>query len=324
MATTSKFKGDPGKKPAPDKDKRWKNKGLPRERRATGIGVSNYDKVSGFLAATLMLVGSLTFMLLLVWLGNQIKFTRSPVLPVALDEIDDVGGGGFGTDGFQGMTHELEEPNPDEIQVTEPNLTQTLEVLNDVVSTSAIDVEGYELASSASETANRGFGKGEGTGRGDGRGPGPGGPGKGLLLPDWEVRFQGTTLESYAQQLDFFGIELAVLGGGKKTVDYASQLTLKKPVARSTDGRGEQRRYLLWRKGPLADADRELLNRAGIDHVGRVILQFVPPDIEKQMKQLELAYAKGRKLAEIKKTIFAVEGVPGKFNFKVAEQFYRF
>lgn len=321
MAAT-KFKGDPGQKPTPDK--RWKSQGMPRERHTAEMRVSNYDKVSGFLAATLLLLGSLTLLLFLVWLGSQ-AVIRSPVLPITFEDgPDDVGGGGFGTDGFQGMTHELEEPNPDELQLAEPNLTQTLEVLTDVVSTAAANVDGYELASSASETANRGFGKGEGTGRGDGRGPGPGGIGKGLLLPDWEVRFQGTTLESYAQQLDFFGIELAVLGGGKKTVDYASQLTLKKPVARSTDGRGEQRRYLLWRKGPLAEADRELLNRAGIDHVGRVILQFVPPDIEKQMKALELTYAKGRKLAEIKKTVFAVEGTPGQYKFVVADQAYRF
>jgi hypothetical protein len=312
MATSPKFKGDPGKKPSPAG--KWRSKGIPRERRAAEMGVSNYDKVSGFLASTLLLLGSFTLLLFLIWLGNQIVI-RPPVIPITYAP-EELGGGGSGN-GQEGMTQELEEPSPEELQLVEPNLTQTLEVLTDVVSTKAVELESLEAASS-------GFGKGIGTGRGDGRGPGPGGPGTGTMLPDWEVRFQGTTLESYAQQLDFFGIELAVLGGGKATVDYASQLTLKKPVARSTDGKNEQRRYLLWRKGPLAEADRTLLSRAGIDHKGRVILQFVPPNVEQQMKVLEAQHAKGRRLAEIKKTIFAVEGVPGNYKFVVADQIYRF
>lgn len=309
---TTKFKGDPGKK-APTA-KRWKNKGIPRERRATDMRVSSYDKFSGFLSSTLLLVGALTALLFLIWLGNQIVI-RPAVIPITYAP-EELGGGGSGS-GQEGMTHELEEPSPEELNIVEPNLTQTLEVLTDIVSTKALELENIEAASS-------GFGKGIGTGKGDGRGPGPGGPGTGTMLPDWEVRFQGTTLEPYAQQLDFFGIELAVVGGGKSTVDYASQLTRKKPVARSTDGKDEKRRYLLWRKGRLAEADQELLNRAGIDHVGRVILQFVPPDVEQQMKVLEAEYAKGRKLAEIKKTVFAVEGVPGKYKFVVVDQVYRF
>lgn len=312
MATSSKFKGDPG--PKTPAGKRWKNKGIPRERRGADMNVTAYDKVSAFLSSTLLLVGSLTALLFLIWLGNQIVI-RPAVVPVNYLP-EELGGGGSGN-GQEAMSQELEEPSPEELQLVEPNLTQTLEVLTDVVSTNAVDLESLEAAAS-------GFGKGVGTGRGDGRGPGPGGVGTGTMLPDWEVRFQGTTLESYASQLDFFGIELAVVGGGKATVDYASQLTLKKPVARSSDGKDERRRYLLWRKGPLAEADRTLLSRAGIDHGGRVILQFVPPPVEQQMKLLEAQWAKGRRLAEIKKTIFAVEGSPGNYKFVVVDQIYRF
>jgi hypothetical protein len=175
----------------------------------------------------------------------------------------------------------------------------------------------------AIEGGASGLGSGDGTGTGDGRGVGPGGVGTATKLPDWEVRFNATTIEMYAAQLDFFGIELGVVGGGKKSVDYASKLSQANPVTRTASGDVEKRRYLVWRKGPLAAADKKLLEKAKIDTTGRIILQFLPPAVESQMAQLEAEHAKGKTLNEIRRTAFGVTGSDGKYEFAVVEQDYR-
>jgi hypothetical protein len=164
-----------------------------------------------------------------------------------------------------------------------------------------------------------GIGRGVGTGIGDGRGPGRGGK-KGGPLPDWEVQFNASTIEGYAQQLDFFNIELAAIGGGKKMVDYASKFMLPKPVVRTGPGDQEKRRYLTWRKGPLAAADKQLLAKAGIETTGRIVLQFLSFEVEKQMAHIEAQFAKGKKMSQIRRTVFAVRGTPGAFEFYVVEQ----
>jgi hypothetical protein len=277
------------------------------------LDVSAQDRASGMVVALLVLVGTVVLLMFLVWLSSRLRF-NPPAVPVTL--VEELGGGGRG-DGTPGAEQQLEDVSPEEVKdLQEMTVEQTLQAVTDAVSTQAVNLEAVEGAAS-------GLGNGEGTGTGDGRGPGPGGPGTATQLPDWEVRFNATTLQVYAQQLDFFGIELGAIGGGKKTVDYASKFTQPNAIVRAGNGAVEKRRYLVWRKGPLADADKQLLSKAGIDVNGRVILQFLPEPVERQMATLEAQYAKGRKLNEIRKTVFGVRAVDGKYQFFVVEQDYR-
>lgn len=283
-----------------------------RTREPEEMSVNSYDRVSSLLVSVLILFGFIVGLMFLVWLSTRWKYTP-PVVPVVM--ADELGGGGSGS-GAPGE-QQLEEVNPEEVKdLQEPPIDQSVQLITDVVSTQAVDLEALQGASS-------GAGNGQGNGTGDGRGPGPGGPGTATQLPDWEVRFNATTIELYAQQLDFFGIELGAIGGGKKTVDYASKLSDAKPVARSGTGDQEKRRYLVWRKGPLAAADKTLLAKAGVETSGRVVLQFLPDPTERQMAQLEAEHAKGRKLNQIRRTVFGVKGTAGAFEFFVLEQDYR-
>lgn len=276
------------------------------------LDVSSQDRASSMVVALLVLLGLVVLLMFLVWLGNRLKY-NPPVVPVTLGQL---GGGGSG-DSTPGAEQQLEDVSPEEVQdLQEVNVEQTLQMVTDAVSTQVVNLESLEMGAS-------GLGSGEGTGTGDGRGPGPGGDGTETQMPDWEVRFNASSIEVYAQQLDFFGIELGAIGGGKTTVDYASKFTLPKPVVRSAPGKDEKRRYLLWRKGPLAAADKTLLGKAGVDTNGRIILQFLPPPVETQMATLEAEQAKGKRLSEIRRTVFGVRGTPGKFEFHVIEQDYR-
>jgi len=60
-----------------------------------------------------------------------------------------------------------------------------------------------------------------------------------------------------------------------------------------------------WRQGRLQEADRQLLERAGVATEGRIIVQFFPPELENTLAMLEQRFA-GRDAAQIRKTIFGL------------------
>jgi hypothetical protein len=277
------------------------------------LDVSAQDRASSMLVAMLVILGLIVFLMFAIWLSSRLSYNPPPV-PVTM--VDDLGGGGSGN-GTPGAEQQLEEVSPEEVKdLQEVNVEQTLQAVTDAVSTQAVNLDAIEGGASGS-------GNGEGDGTGDGRGKGPGGPGTATQLPDWEVRFNATTIELYAAQLDFFGIELGAIGGGIKTVDYASGLSQPKPKTRSAPGDAEKRRYLVWRKGPLAAADKSLLAKAGIETTGRIILQFLPDPLEREMATMEAVYAKNKKLNEIRRTAFGVKSNGNQYSFFVAEQDYR-
>ena len=100
-------------------------------------------------------------------------------------------------------------------------------------------------------------------GFGDGRGLGHG-PGKPGLPRHWEVMFsKGTTLDAYARQLDFFGIELGVLMPDNKIV-YALILPSPSPTpARSAIPRHEREALLPHLAQRRDAAGRSRVARAG-------------------------------------------------------------
>src|SRR4051812_37141738 len=292
---------------------KFRDPAFAKPREPEKLDVSAQDRASSMVVALLVILGLIVFLMFAIWLSSRLSYNPPPV-PVTI--VDNLGGGGSGN-GTPGGEQQLEEVSPEEVKdLQEVNVEQTLQAVTDAVSTQAVNLDAFEGGVS-------GLGTGEGNGTGDGRGVGPGGPGKATQLPDWEVRFNATTLDLYAAQLDFFGIELGAIGGGKKTVDYASKLSQPNPVVRSAPGQAEKRRYLVWRKGPLAAADKSLLGKAKIDINGRIVLQFLPEPVEKQMATLEAQYAKQKKLDQIRRTVFGVRGGAGAYQFYVVEQDYR-
>lgn len=287
------------------------------------LRVSPYDNVSGMILALLILVGLGVCFLFVLWLSSRV-YTVQRVAPVVME---DVGGGGR-PDGFLGESLELDSPDAEEISreanLPEPQVEKTLSLVNDAVGAIQATWDDPSLAEEI-DTGRRGradgdgrrpgFGSGTGTGSGDGQGSGNAG------IPRhnrWEIYFQeGATLERYAQQLDYFGIELGVVGDGK--VDYARKLTQAKPEHVSGPSEKEERLYMSWRQGDLKKADQALLKRAGIEVGTKIALQFYPADVENVLAQLEVAFA-NRQPRQIRRTRFGVRGDPGRFEFYVMDQ----
>ncbi len=153
-----------------------------------------------------------TLVMFLVWLSSRVTWV-TPAVPVTV--LEDVGGGGSGQ--VLGSEQQFEEPSPSEVR--EPtsgvSVEQSLESIATVVATKAPEFDAVYGSPS--------LGKGEGTGTGDGRGKGPGGPGTSDGIPAyerWEIRMSAANLDEYAKQLDYFKVELGVVGGGSPNVEY--------------------------------------------------------------------------------------------------------
>ncbi len=280
---------------------------------AGGLGVSRYDQVAGLLVAVLLVFGLVTFMMFLIWLSSQLFWVRAAA-PVTM--LEDVGGGGSGQ--LQAGEREMEEPNPEELQeLTDPPVEQSLESIASIVNVEAVQLEALE--------GNVGLGTGEGTGTGDGKGAGPGGPGTSDGIPAWErweVRMRAESDAEYARQLDFFKIELGVAGGGNPNVDYISNLSSAKPTVRHGDPKNEKRLNFLHRSGELRQADRRLAAKAGVKTDGRVVFQFYDQQTYQLLLSLEAAKKGNRRIKEVLRTVFAVRGSAGRYEFYVVEQQY--
>lgn len=275
------------------------------------LKVSRYDQVSSMLIALLVLVGVAVFLMLVVWLTNQIFLTQTAV-PVEMMELGE-GEGPLG--GGMELAGPVEEEIGMDSDLEEPAVKDTLAAIADAVGEQAALLDDPALSDQMKS------GRGGGS-RGDGRGLGRGsGSGSGLAR-QWEVRFiKGNTLDTYARQLDFFQIELGVLEPGNR-VRYASHLTKSRPDTRIGPADQEKRYYLTWRSGDLQQADRELLARAGVEAAGRIILKFLPPALEAQLYNMEKARADS--LGEkARRTRFGIVPEGEGYSFFIMDQSYK-
>ena len=241
-------------------------------------------------------------MLVVIWITSRV-FTSQKAVPVEF--IEELSGG----DAALGSARDLEEPGLEEVEdLNEPQLEQTLDALTAIISSQQATLDTLEGEARTSS---------KGRGLGDSRVAGPGGNSN--TVPRWErwqIEYNATTLGEYADKLDFFGVELAAIGGGKKQIDYAFNLSKKKPDTRSSS-EDDTRIYFTWSHGSLRAGDRDLLARAGITTRGRLLVQFYPPEVENTLALLENKELSGRPLDGVKKTVFGILGSSGKYEFVV-------
>ena len=264
------------------------------------------------LVALLVILGFITVMMFLIWLSTRV-FWVAPAVPVTLL---DVGGGGSGQ--VAGGERDLEEPNPEEInEMVEPPIEQTIESITAIVTTEAQQLDAIEGSSS--------LGSGQGEGTGDGRGKGPGGPGTEDGIPAyerWEVRMSATNLPEYARQLDFFGVELGVAGGGNPNVEYVTKLSAPRPTTRIGNPKDEKRLRFMHRSGELRQADRQLAGNAGVKTDGRIVFQFYSDQMYRQLLTLEAQRKGDRTISKVRRTVFGVRGTAARYEFYVIDQLY--
>jgi hypothetical protein len=275
------------------------------DRPAHRLQVSSYDRVASLLIALLIVVGFFVLLLFLIWL-TQRAMAAAPAVPVELIEAG-------GAEGSLGTEKGFEEPDVEEVEdLVEPEFEETVDVITDAISQDLASLEAIE-----SRIA--------GAGAGGDRDRGPGGGGNADVIPPWErweILYSTSGQRAYADQLDFFGVELAAVGGGKTEIDYATNLSSPKPTLRSGSA-DDDRLYMVWRSGQLKQTDQALLTAAGVDVTGRMIVQFYPTEVEQTLARLELEHAGGLRVTEIRKTIFGVRRGGAKYEYYVDDQQFR-
>ena len=302
------------------------------------IALSQHDKVSSGLLAVCMLLGTLTVLLVTAWIANMLPSPRLPP-PVTLLE-EDPGGDEHGfIDGNPEESLALGSPDAD---ANDPVMAEA-EALPDTADASAESLDAVADVSDATEmntsdssdsqAPNQQFvtaslvprrpgspyGKEGGTGRpmlGYGKGKGGGFPRE----MRWFIKFtERGTLEDYASQLEFFGIELGALMPDGKLI-LVSKLTAPKPTVRTvTNGQEEKRLYFTWKSGLRKGVDLQILQKAGIDATNALVMHFYPPQTENQLAVLEQQY-KNRKANQIKRTYFSVRSAKEGFEFTITSQ----
>jgi hypothetical protein len=299
---------------------------MPKERTRTKnqLQVSSFDRVSTWILSMLIVTCVAVGALFIIYFTRKFLVTQFavPVTPIAS------GGGGTGGKGGALGGGDLEPPNAeDAAAVEESQMQDTLSALTSAVASrtavltdESIDVDETTQAKGDGRTPGSGGGRGGGAGGGIGAGFGPGHTGP--AEPRREIRFEPATLLEYAQWLDYFKIELGVLGQDNK-VYYAYNLSHEKPDVRVGDPAQETRLFMNPTDSQFAALDRQLATKAGIASKGQIILQFYPSEAQAILINLEQKQAGARKPETIRSTVFRVTHSGKDFEFSVADQTYR-
>ena len=276
---------------------------------ASPLVVSRYDRAASLLIALLILVGTTALFLFVIWLTTILDFSRK-MQPVRMIEYPGRG------DHAAGFARDMEPPGLEELEevLEEPQLEAALEAVTDVASTVAAARDALQTDSAISSA---------GDGQGDSRPPGPLGEGENVIPPweRWELRFESTNINVYAQQIDHFKIDIAAIGGAP-LVDYASKVARSKPSTRQGTSKAEKRVYMTWKDGKLRAFDLKLLAKAGIKTDNRIVMQFLPRELNEQLHQLEFNNTE-KDPKEWLKTIFGLRKKGSGWEFYIINQYFR-
>lgn len=286
--------------------------------------VFRFDWITSWMMSILALVGTGVGWLLFLTLSSQewkVKTDAVPVDSIAIAPFAE----DSGAEGMFGNSPELGEGGSEDNALETPPAAEQVQekpevanVMTDVLSllgdTSAADFAD-PTPMMGPTTGPRSTGRpGKPGGRGR-KGTGEGGGGAIPRNQRWVVIYNTQTLEGYAQQLDFFGIEIGVIRGRDQF--YVTGVA-RRPVVKTT---GEANRlYFLWQEAKRLAADKELVTRAGsVPTVNVIFAHFYPKALEDQLAKLEKAYA-NRNEDQIRQTKFGIRRAGGGFEFYVQNQ----
>lgn len=279
--------------------------------------VTRYDLATAALIAGVGVLAATALTLIAIWLANL----KPP--NVKLEPMLMAGDGGW-EDGSPDETLDVESPedptDDPSLANDQSDVTEIMEITDPIVEmadTAAQLMEPNEFTD-ALDSGNPG--SAEGTG---GRPLGSGGPGRGGAKREnrWYVQFADRgNLESYAKQLDYFGIELGALFPAEERLVYMKDMSSPRPATREVNtGDNEKRLFMNWQGGDRIEADRELFQKAGVDASSATVLHFYPAETEMAMARMEIDFA-GRQPQEISKTYFQVRKAGSGYEFYVTNQ----
>lgn len=274
--------------------------------------VTFFDQLSSGMIAFVLGLIVIVISIIIWWATTRPPKTQF-LTPMEMVEV------GGDEDGVPDETLQLESPeDPTE------NPSPTEEVLEQAELTEFVE-DVVELADNATQQVNAipvsqpgNPGSAVGTGRRRL------GSGSGNAVPNeerWYIKYSDkASVDEYAKQLDFFGIEMgALLPSGQLVLMTGMSGSPKKTVKSS--GKGESRLYMTWQAGNRKAADETLFKKIGVDVSNAILFHFYPKKTEQMLLQLEFDYKK-KKASEIRRTYFVAAKKGSGYQFVVTKQTY--
>jgi hypothetical protein len=279
------------------------------------LRVSRYERVVGMMMAAVALLTALVAILGCVWVDGELAPRPNPIVLVILGG-DPEAAGELAPPVVAASVQDFVA----ETEVDAPQADAALAAIADLVAEIEAALDDPRIAE-----ADAGSGGGASATSGDAAPRGEGQPAGGGVPSylRWLVYYDsGASLDEYARQLDFFGIELAAFDG-RGRLEYAANLAASTPTTRAAAADQERRLCFSWRDGPRQQADRELLRRAGIDAGGKTVLQCFGPQLESLLEGLEAASMRQahrrRDLRHVRRTRFGVRAAGDGYEFYVID-----
>lgn len=279
------------------------------------LRVGAYDRVAGWLVTLLLLVGAAVVCLFLIWLTNRVFATRYDEIPtIPLEQ------GGGSLEGISEQGLQIDAPPMEELSreadLDELRVENTLAVVETAIADRLADLTDPRLTE---ELLSGTRGGSQGTGNAPLFGSGEGDHGGIPREQRWDLEFEETTLQAYAQQLDAFDLELAVLDLANGRLEVVSGFTQPRPRVRGATADDQRRFHFVDRKRSLRRFQDQLLRAAGIDPAGKRVYLLLTFQLEQQMAQAEMAFA-GRKPEQIRQTVFRIVPQGNRYGIVVASQ----
>lgn len=290
------------------------------------LRVTAYDRVSSFLMALIVAAGLAAAVAVGWWLTTRPPPPPEQLVPLEIVDVD----GGY-EDGSPDETLRVDSPAEERFNaslVDNPTVDDTpavaTTIANVISSSGQASQMGTAVAEQAVETNDPDSTGVLGSARGTGGRPlGLGGGTTGGVPREmrWFVKFSdGVSVDEYARQLDFFGIELGVLSADG-TLTYVSNLSGPQLNTRKVQsGKDEKRLYFRWQGGERKAADEALLQKAGVGNRG-TIYHFYSQNTENILATLEARYS-SRPIKDVRRTYFNVIRNAKDYSFVVSRQTY--
>ena len=273
---------------------------------------SSYDRVNAILIASLVMFGFLFAVLFLIWVTSVVDFSRPT------DGLLIIDGDKAGEDKPKGEADDAEDPGVEEFpEIETPQLANALEAVADSVSS----VQGALEKRSGSAKQ-----MGKGSGFGSREGGGNGGDG----IPEykrWIINYSAADTDTYAKQLSFFSIEIGVVAEAKQSIKRLVDPSGARRVVNSDRKTETEAKniYFVHKKQRFLAWDRSLAERAGIDTNAALTVLFYNDQTRQIIRTVEAQKLQefGKKLADVKNTIFKVVPSGNGYKFEVTEIIYR-
>lgn len=260
----------------------------------SSLQTTGFDRVNSLLCSALGLVGLLVFGMFLVWMVNDF---RSPFESTESGNVLE-----FPADNDD-RTESSEDMVEDEVE--RRSFEEMLQLVSATTSELSNVIAGGMNGDDRRSTTKR---------------PGDPDPDPVGVVRKWEVRYEVASLDEYARQLDFFGIELGAVSLDDNRIVRIGGLSEGRSQAMSDRADEQETVYFAHKQPRLKAWDRRMVDSESFGFEFEVVHLF-PEQITAQMGKAELDYVSslGREEDEILKTLFELHPEGDGWKIRVAK-----